>query len=211
MYARSTRTHTHVQTDMLRMCIATCFASLFVCLLFTACTAFGHSHSVLTTAVAQGTDLRDPVPAQRKDTHLVCLSCLAGFAISRLAFASQHSSISQIAPALTLLLHNREAPTLEFLASRAVAFPLYHGEYVTCITGDYTRLPIKLPVHSVDIHLSSNRILTVSGSNKREMSIDKFDSRRANETHFEELRYTAHDMPMQICSTFVFPLAGASA
>ncbi len=34
------------------------------------------------------------------------------------------------------------------------------------------------------------------------MSMTKFDSRRANETHFEELRYTQHDMPMQRCIIF---------
>ncbi len=99
-------------------------------------------------------------------------------------------------------LHSRDAPTLGFLISRAVAIPLYHGEYVTRVTGDYSTLPIQYPVHSMVIHLSSNRIITVSGSNKREMSMDKFDSRSANETHFEELRYTEHDMPMQICNTF---------
>ena len=73
---------------------------------------------------------------------------------------------------------------------------------MTHITGDYAIQQIKFPVHSIAIHLCSGRILTVSGSNKREMSIDKFDSRLANETHFEELRYTSHDMPMQICNTF---------
>ncbi len=32
--------------------------------------------------------------------------------------------------------------------------------------------------------------------------METFDSRRANESHFEELRHTEHDMPMQICDTY---------
>ena len=98
-------------------------------------------------------------------------------------------------------IHSRAEPTLDFLTSRAVAFPLYPEEYVTRVTGDYSTV-VKIPVHSMVIYLSFNRILTVSGSNKREMAMEKFDSRRANESHFEELSYTELKMPMQICNTY---------